>query len=145
MLTLPQRRKRHTGATVGFTVLLVWGICFASVFSATNREKHSATTVFRFPLQYRRRSRTVPLLHFRDGAVTDGIFIKILLPQLLSPPCYTCYTFLLRGGIPDMFRLFPVEIDHPLLLIADTQRAGILRGTGLNQSFLCHSFQKTLG
>ena len=51
-------------------------ICFASVFSATNREKHSATTVFGIPFQYRRRCRTVSLLHFRDSFVTDRYFKK---------------------------------------------------------------------
>lgn len=59
--------------------------------------------------------------------------------------CYTCDTFWSGGAIPDAFRLLPAEIDHPLLLIADPQWAGILRGTGLDQSFLCHSFQKTFG
>ena len=146
ILTLPQRRNRHTGATAGFAVFhSMGGICFTSVFPATNRDFPSAATVFLFPFQYRRRSRTVSLLHFCCGCVTDSFFKNILLPQLLLPPCYTCDTFLSGGAIPDAFCLFPVEIDHPLLLIAYTQRAGILRGTGLNQSFLCHSFQKTLG
>ena len=77
ILTLPQRRKRHTGATAGFTVFTVCEVyCFASVFSATNKEKRSAATVFGIPFQCRRRSRTVSLLHFCCGFVTDCFFKK---------------------------------------------------------------------
>ena len=54
----------------------VCGICFESVFSATNRDSQSAARVFQIPFQYRRRSGTVSLLHFRDGAVTDHYFKK---------------------------------------------------------------------
>ena len=110
----------------------VGGMCFASVFPATNREKCSAATVFGNRFQYHRRSRTVALLHFCCGFVTDSFFKKILQPQPLLPLCYTCDTSLSGACIPDAICFFPVEIYHPLLLIPDPQRAGILRGTGLN-------------
>ena len=47
ILTLPQRKKRHTGATVAFTVFHSGGVyCFSSVFPATNRDFSSAATTF---------------------------------------------------------------------------------------------------
>ena len=145
---LPYLREEN-GTQPGQRLLLFFTVCgvccFAGVFSATNRDFPSAATTFRILFQYRRRSRTVSLLHFRCCCVTDWIFIKNQLPQSLLRCCDTCDTFWSGACIPDAFCLFPVEIDHTFLLIADAQRAGILRGTGLNQSFLCHSFQKTLG
>lgn len=76
--------------------------------------------------------------------MTDGIFIKILLPQSFFRCCDTCDTFLSGGSIPDAFCLFPVQKDHPLLLATYTQRAGVLFFTGQDQSFLRHGFQQTL-
>lgn len=76
--------------------------------------------------------------------MTDGIFRKILLPQPLLRYCDTCDTFLIGGSIPDAFCLFPIQKDHPLLLVTYTQRAGILFLTRQDQAFFCHSFQQTL-
>lgn len=39
ILTLPQRRKGHTGATVGFTVLLVWVVSATQVYFQLQTEK----------------------------------------------------------------------------------------------------------
>ena len=47
ILTLPQRKKRHTGATAAFAVFHSSGVyCFRSVFPATNRDFPSAATTF---------------------------------------------------------------------------------------------------
>ena len=44
-----------------------------------------------------------------------------------------------------MFRLFPVQKDHPLLLGSHTQRTGVLFLAGLDQSFFSQGFQQTSG
>ena len=71
-----EKKAAHRGDSGFYCFYSVCGICFASVFSATNREKRSAATVFQIPFQYHRRSRTVSLLHFCCGFVTDCFFKK---------------------------------------------------------------------
>ena len=47
ILTLPQRKKRHIGATAAFAVFHSSDVyCFRSVFPATNRDFSSAATTF---------------------------------------------------------------------------------------------------
>ena len=61
ILTLPQRRKGHTGATTAFPVFHSSNVYeFRSVIPATNRDFPGSATVFRIPVQYRRRRKTVP-------------------------------------------------------------------------------------
>ena len=127
ILTLPQRRKRHTGVTAAFAVFYsVGGILFRMCISSYKPGFCKRCNGFSVFLSVPQKKQNSIMLHFRYGSVTGQVSGKNQPPQLLLKPCYTCDTSLSGGGIPDVFRLFPVEIDHPLLLITNTQRTGIL-------------------
>ena len=108
ILTLPQRKKRHTGATVAFVGFSQWWCvlfqkCISSYKPGFPKCRNDFSVLLSVP-QQRQKSY---LQHLRSYNETAAVIRKIQVSQQLFRFCYTCNTSAATRCCPGFSQPYP--------------------------------------
>ena len=108
VLTLPQRKKRHTGATAAFAGFMQWWcVLFQKCISSYKTGFPKRRNDFSVLLSVSQQRQKSYLQHLRSYNETAAVIRKIQVSQQLFRFCYTCNTSAATRCCPGFSQPYP--------------------------------------